>query len=233
MKHTSVVVFAIGLAQLTHAQIVTSPSENGWATASTTSYDWRYVRSGGGRGSHNYHWSPISDQSTSTSVVMPLNGTTGTQTSTGTFFSPAYSASCSGASSFSNSATQAVFDLSMRATSRFSPSLGTLGGASVKNDVLNEFFFTLPNDANVSVSITASPYAIVGFKNLTNGDVYFWGTGGNSFADTLPGGCNYELFVHLVEGASKDAYAGTSSNVGSVISLVDGQLTVTAATGGN
>jgi len=232
MKRSVLVLLSLGVTSFAAAQIVSSPQVNGWAKASTSSWDWRYVPSGGGRGSHNYHWAPIGDQSKGVSVSMPLNGTTGTQTETGTYFSPSYIAKCWGTNSFANSATQAVYQFALEADSTFNPTLNSLDGASVGNDVLNEFFFSLSKDSDVAVKITASSNAIVGFKNLTNGDVYFWGYGSGTLSTTLPGGCTYELFVHLVEGASKDNYLKQSVNVGSLKTSVTGALTVTPSSGG-
>jgi|GEM_PF-3964674 len=120
----------------------------------------------------------------------------------------------------------------MTSGSSFNPALNSLDGASVSNDVLSEFFFSLPNDSKVVVKVVAPANAIVGFKNLTNGDEYFWSDGNNSFADTLPGGCDYELFVHLLEGASADNYLKQSTNVGKLKVSASGSVTVTPSSGG-
>lgn|GEM_PF-3909595 len=111
MKLSTLLLLALGATNLATAQIVTSPSVNGWVKVSTSSWDWRYVSSGGGRGSHNHHWAPIGDQSKSASVPLPFNGSTGTQSETGNYFSPSYTASSSAGTSFTNGTAKGRHDL--------------------------------------------------------------------------------------------------------------------------
>jgi hypothetical protein len=142
--------------------LLTNLSVSGNVTAGITAIDYRYTRhtrSGSGRGGHSstyYSWDPYTDEQINGSLAMVLGGSSGATTATGTYYAPTYSATASGATSLSNSATAATFTTTYTVYATLDTPQVAHQRVTATADAGSTFYFTLNNSAKVTITATGS-----------------------------------------------------------------------------
>ena len=153
----------MALSQSAHAQnTLATVSQMETASATTSSYDYRYTRhvvgggSGRGGGYHStviYTWDKYLDQATSSALPV-TSGTPQQVTTAGTFYAPTYSASATAATTLVNTPTQAVLTVNYSGATTVKTTLGAHQGVTVTAQPGDTFTFTLTRECDVQVSTT-------------------------------------------------------------------------------
>src|SRR5262249_28236227 len=161
-----------------------------------TSGDYRYTRGGSPRSGFYWYWRLYTDQSLHSSAAMPLNGASGIQAATGSYYKPTYSALSSATNTLSNTATQSVFSVRLNlVTPPYTP-LHTHQLASLYAQTEDIFTFTLDSASDVRLVVTMRNGGYVQFDSIDNGELRFGAYGSTTFHDVLPAG-TYRLSGYL------------------------------------
>ena len=213
---------AIGFTSCAGAQtLLTNLTLSESATATASSSDYRYTRhriSGGGRGGHTityYSWDPYLDQSTSLSLPMVLNGSSGNVTAVGTFYAPTYSATTSATTSLSNTSTKAVFTTTYNASTTLNTPQVAHQNVTVTAQPGGTFSFTLTDYTDVKVTATGDANGVFRLFGPGVGVVLgpLYGAGTLTTESSLPPG-SYWITNSLVYTAEQDTQINTLLNLG-------------------
>ena len=230
--------FAPGVGAQT---LLTNNSLSGNATATTTSSAYRYTKhtrgggSGRGGGYHTttyYSWDPYLAQTTSPSVALLLNGSSGTATATGTYYAATYSAAASGTTSLSNAATSAVFTLTYTASTTLNTPQVAHQRVTTTVQANSTFSFTLTDYTDVTVTATGSANgALELYGPLAEGVGGILALNGPGTATTsaslAPGA--YWITSSTLGSALQDTQSNTLLNIGTM--KADYAFTVTFSKG--
>jgi hypothetical protein len=152
--------FAIGISLWTTfaaAQtLLTNPTLQGSAAASTLSVEDVYTRGGSPRGGYYHYWKPVTKQSTNATVPFAFNAATGDVTSTGNYFTPSYAATTSGSTTLSNLAKTATFKFTGQNATTVLPPLVAHQHCTVIALLTPRFYFSVPNDTIVTITYTGA-----------------------------------------------------------------------------
>ncbi|BDI30971.1 hypothetical protein CCAX7_30220 [Capsulimonas corticalis] len=219
---------AAGSRQTDAAPILASYSHDASASSSTFSGDYRRVRAGSPR--TGYHWAYVerSDQATSASGVAPLNGSTGTQLSTGTFFAPVYSGSGISSNTFSDTDTLAVLHVQVNAATTLTTPPTGYQAVNVSARASDSFVFTLDTDTDVQLTVSGTPGQAVRLIDLASNESIFAGSTGG-FHDTLSAG-EYEVVGTVWINATQNTLFGTMVDLGQTSYSLDYTLKVSPPT---
>lgn len=235
----------IGLGPGAGAQgLLTNLNLSESATATTTSSDYRYTKhtsggSGRGGGYHTrtfYTWDPYMDQSTSYSLPMILNGSSGNTTSTGTYYASTNSATSSAATSLSNTATKSVFTTTYTASATLNTPQIAHQNVTLTAQSGGTFYFTLKDYTDVKVTATGDANGVFRLFTYGVGVVMgpLYGAGTLTTDTSLPPG-DYWITNSLTYTAIQDTQSNTLLNLGSTSTSYSFTVTFTqgsADTGG-
>ena len=215
----------LGFSRIASADpILTAVSQSGYAASSADSRV--YVYGTFGRPGHQHRgWLAVSKEHVAVSGGTSLNGSSGTQTATGTYFKPALSGAALSSESFSDTDTLATLKVHLEAAATLTtPSLSHqwVFSQAESHDVLA---FSLANDSSVSLDAYGSPGSTVQIVVQQTGEVVFTAHGSGGFHDALSAG-DYVVIGTVTDGASRDTQSNHSSNLGSTKNSVDYTLSV-------
>ena len=226
--------------QIVNAQIqLSNLSLSGSATATTTSSAYRYTkhtRSSGGRGGGHtttyYSWDTYLAQTTSQSLALILNSSSGTATATGTYYAPTYNATASGTASLSYSANTAVFTTAYKASTTINTPQVAHQRVTATTQANSTFYFTLTDYTNVTVTATGSAngaFALYGKLDEGVGVILALnGPGTVTTSASLPPG-DYWIPSSTGGSAAQDTQFNTLLNIGTT--NADYSFTVTFSKG--
>lgn len=221
MKKLFVAIGSLLLVQCVFAQnLLSSFSMSGSVTALTTSGKDVYTLGGGGRTGRYYYWRPVTLETTGANVPLSYNASTGLVSSASTYYSPATSASGSAATSFSNSAVSALWSVSGSSKTTPLPSLAAHQWVRATATSDPRFYFSVPNDTDVTITITGSASLAHNIYALS-GEVIGSESGKpNTF--TVTGGGSYCFWAQLTNAAALGKTNSLSFSVKLVFSPVGG-----------
>lgn len=157
MKKLAILLAAGVISQLAAAQnIVTNVSLLGSATTATQSGHDVWTRGGSPRSGTYYYWRPVTLQTTSDEIPFSFNASTGRVVTTGTYYTPHYTASCAGVTTFTNGPTSAQFSFAGQTATTAVPALPPHEWCSATASLTPRFYFSVPNDTVVTITLTGS-----------------------------------------------------------------------------
>jgi hypothetical protein len=201
------------LASAATGQVVSNFTQGGAVSPTTVAGHYVYTRGGSPRTGFYWYWRHYTDQTTQTPFDIPLNGTTGVQTSTGTFFQPNYTAATSATTTFTNGATEADYSLSYLESAHFAPKLGDHQEASAMPAADGFVEFTITRNCICTVQ-THGTYGFTHMVNVGFGSVIFGGGGPMTQTIQLGPG-TYYIELAFSYTASRNMQTAQTTNWGS------------------
>ena len=224
----AVALSLVGLSPVASAvPILSSVSHAGNASAGTVS--GKYVYGPYGNPRHpGYGWHVVFVQSTSAGAGAPLNGSSGVQTSAGTYYGPAYSATGQSSNTFSDTDTLAVLRVHLKTAVTLTTPKIPHQRASAAAQASDTLSFTLANDSSVSLDVSGGAGNTVQIVDQVTGEVVFTVHGAGSFHDALSAG-DYAVVGNAADSASQDTQYNTLTNPGSTTAPLDYAFSVSPA----
>jgi hypothetical protein len=222
--------------------LLSNLSLSGSVTASATAVDYRYTkhtrggsgRGGGYRSTTYYTWDPHTDEQISPSLAMVLNGSLGTATATGIFYTPTYSATASGTTSVSSSDISASFTTTYNASTTINTPPVAHQRVTANTQANSTFYFTLTDFADVTVTATGSANgALALYGQLDEGVGVILGSNGAGTATATLGPGSYWIVSSTGGSAGQDTQLNTSLNLGTTDAGYSFTVTFSKQSGGN
>lgn len=136
--------------------MISSFSHTGTFSVSTRADQWVWSLGGSPRSGFYHYWRDYLRQSTGDSAAIPLGGTSNSVSTTGNYYSPNYSVSGSASTSFTNSATEALYNVSFADQFVWGPTLPAHAAATEGSNIQDIFDFTLTQDSDVTITPTGT-----------------------------------------------------------------------------
>lgn len=160
MSRSVLVAVFLCASVFVHAQnVLSSETLMGSVTGATVSGHDVWTRGGSPRTGYYYYWKPVTLQSTNDSIGVPYNQSTGLIWSRGTYYLPAYTASGVGSTSFTNNASEAIFSFNVYGGVSALPVLPAHEWASDTLTANPRFYFSVPNDTDVTITFSGKTQA--------------------------------------------------------------------------
>lgn len=225
-------VISVPCAPASAQNVLTSYSQVGTVTASTTSYDFRFTRhssSTGGRGSrpHIYYtWDAHLDQATTQALSLPLS-IPQQVTTAGTFYGPTYSATAGGQVSVTNTPTQAILSVNYTASTTITTALAAHQSVMATVHPSSVFTFTIPADTDATLTAYGDSGGFVYMTGEGTTLLSLSGAGGPVFLDTPLSPGTYYMSSNLAYSSEVSTQLGTVTDPGKTLTSWGFTLTLT------